>query len=468
MVDIVPTSCRGIPASGLECWGNGPLVGVAMAGIPARAAGRGVAGGEALSRAGEERCRVEREAMVRSVKPTKDRHTLASAGDILSLVATGAANSRSALLEATGLSRVTVTQRLGLLLASGLVRETAQTVPSGGRPTRVLGLDTRAGFVLVANVGEAFIHVALMDLEPAILAQATIPFAVQEGPAATLDRLATQFQALVREASCARRFLAGIGFSMPAPVDFTRGRVVGPSVLHGWDEFDIAGHMRRRWDVPVYVENDVNLMTIYEHRVNFPDTDDLFFIKAGTGIGSGIISNRRIFRGAQGAAGDIGHIQLSSADPPLCRCGKLGCVEASAAGWAIARELSRLGIKAENARDVIGHVGARTPEAIMLLRNAGRVLGEVASDVVSILNPSMIVVGGTLARGEEFLLSGIRELVYQRCLPLATRHLQIVLSSTSSDSALIGAAYLTLEEIFSRRNVEDLVARFETHLARAA
>jgi predicted NBD/HSP70 family sugar kinase len=401
-------------------------------------------------------------------KPAGPRHGLANAGDILSLVATGTATSRPALLEATGLSRVTVAQRLGQLLASGMVRETSETLPSGGRPTRVLGLNARAGIVLVANIGEAFIHLAIMDLEPAMLAQATIPVAVQEGPAATLDRIAAEFEALVARASAAGAFLAGIGFSMPTPVDFSRGRVVGPSVLFGWDEFDIGGHLRRRWNVPVYVENDVNLMTIYEHRVNFPTMDDLFFIKAGTGIGSGIISNGRIFRGAQGAAGDIGHIQLSSSDAPLCRCGKLGCVEARAAGWAIARELSRLGIKAVNARDVIDHVLGHKPEAIMLLRNAGRVLGEVTSDVVSILNPKMIVVGGTLAGGGEFLLSGIRELVYQRCLPLATRDLQIKLTGTSADSALIGAAYLTLEQLFSHRHVEDFVARYERHLHRAA
>jgi predicted NBD/HSP70 family sugar kinase len=406
--------------------------------------------------------------MANRARSAGPRHGLASAGEILSLVASGAATSRPALLEATGLSRVTVAQRLGQLLAAGLVRETSETVPSGGRPTRVLGVRARAGIVLVANIGEAFIHLAVMDLEPALLAQATIPFSLQEGPAGTLDRIAVELEALVARASAAGLFLAGIGFSMPTPVDFSRGRVVGPSVLVGWDEFDIGGHLRHRWDVPVYVENDVNLMTIYEHRVNFPSMDDLFFIKAGTGIGSGIVSNGRIFRGAQGAAGDIGHIQLSSSDAPLCRCGKLGCVEARAAGWALARELTKLGIKAQNARDVIGHVLGHRPEAIMLLRNAGRVLGEVTSDVVSILNPKLIVVGGTLAGGGEFLLSGIRELVYQRCLPLATRDLQIVLSGTSADSALVGAAYLTLEQLFSDGRVEDFASRYERHLRRAA
>jgi predicted NBD/HSP70 family sugar kinase len=137
-----------------------------------------------------------------------------------------------------------------------------------------------------------------------------------------------------------------------------------------------------------------------------------------------------------------------------------GCVEARAAGWAIARDLTNKGFRAENARDVIALVDAQKPEALMLLRSAGRVIGEVASDVVSILNPDLIVVGGTLAEGGESLLSGIRELIYQRCLPLATRELQIALAPPQKDSALFGAAYLALDDIFSRAKVEELIGRF--------
>ncbi|MES0006708.1 ROK family transcriptional regulator [Mesorhizobium sp. M0062] len=390
---------------------------------------------------------------------TAEHPALANSGEILSLIATGAATSRSALLDASGLSRVTVTQRLNALIDAGLIRETARTMPSGGRPTRVLGINERAGFFLVANIGETYIHLAAMDLEPAVISQSTIPFNASDGPAVSLEQIADGFDILAAKARTSHGSLFGVSLSMPTPVDFKRGRVVGPSVLHGWDEFDIISWLRGRFDVPIYVENDVNLMAIHEHRQNFPHVDDMFFIKAGTGIGSGIIAGGTIFRGAQGAAGDIGHIQFNSENPPLCRCGKLGCVEARAGGWAIARDLSSKGFKAENARDVISLVEIQKPEALMLLRSAGRVIGEVASDVVSILNPNLIVVGGTLAKGGEFLLSGIRELVYQRCLPLATRELQIVLANPQKDSALFGAAYLALEDIFSLGKVEELIDR---------
>lgn len=398
-------------------------------------------------------------------RQTHSRSTLEGAGEILSLIATGLASSRAELLNSSGLSRATVTQRLNALLESKLVRETEKTLPSGGRPTRTLAVDPASGFLLVANIGETHIHVAAMDLGPAIIAQSTLSFSVDQGPNAILEKIEDAFEALAQQARQTHGLFTGISLSLPTPVDFKRGLVVGPSVLTGWDEFDIIGRLTQRFSVPVYVENDVNLMTIFEHKRRFPPAEDMLFVKIGTGIGSGMMSGGRLFRGAQGAAGDIGHIQFLSEDAPLCRCGKFGCVEARAAGWAVARDLSALGIPAENARDVINLVQQRIPEALMLLRAAGRTIGEVISDVVSIINPSLIVVGGTLAQGGELLLSGIRELVYQRCLPLATRDLTIVLSTETEDSALFGAAYLLLGDVFSPSKVGFVLERFATRSA---
>lgn len=388
---------------------------------------------------------------------------LENAGGLLSLIATGAAVSRAELLQASGLSRVTVTQRLNALLLSGLVRETERTLPSGGRPTRTLAINPASGFVLVANIGETHIHLASMDLAPEVITQTTIPFSRAAPAADVLQDMAAAFSALADAARTTHGLLLGISLSLPTPVDFKRGRVVGPSVLPGWDNFDIIGVLGGRFGVPVYVENDVNLMTIYEYRRHFPSVDDMLFVKVGTGIGSGMIAGGRIFRGAQGVAGDIGHIQFNSNDALLCRCGKFGCVEARAAGWAIARDLTARGFPAETARDVIDLVERQTPEAIMLLRSAGRTLGEVIADAVSIINPSLIVIGGTLARGGEFLLSGVRELVYQRCLPLATRDLSIVLSSSHEDSAMLGAAYALIEDMFAPTRIDALLQRFLDH-----
>jgi predicted NBD/HSP70 family sugar kinase len=398
-------------------------------------------------------------------KPSEEKSlpkSAAGAGGILSLIAQGKARSRSALIAASGLSRSTVTERLSALFEAGLVEEAPEALPSGGRPARVLRLNHDFGVVLCADIGEDHIRLAIADLEPKILAETVGSFDVRRGPAPVLGWIVEQFSQLLTRIGRHPREVLGIGLGLPAPVDHERGRVVGPSIMTGWDDFDIRGWLRRHFDAPVCVENDVNLMTLAEFRRFWPDVGQFLFIKAGTGIGSGLISEGRLYRGAQGAAGDIGHIQFTAPPAPLCRCGKLGCVEARAAGWAIARDLNARGLDATTARDVIDHLVAGRPEAASLVREAGRVLGEVTANVVSVLNPSVIVVGGTLARAGEELFSGLRELVYQRSLPLATRNLTIAPARADMPSGLLlGAALLVIETQTRPETIERTIARHQ-------
>jgi predicted NBD/HSP70 family sugar kinase len=381
-------------------------------------------------------------------------------GSILALIASGRAQSRAELQEQTGLSRTTVAQRLGVLLAAGLVNEGAATLRSGGRPTRVLQLNTKFGVVLAADLGETVARLAVTDLEPGILAQTTCSIELRAGPVPVLGQIVEQFLALLQRIGRPTGDVLGVGLGLPAPVDFEAGRVFGPSVMIGWDGFDIRGWLGAAIAAPVFAENDVNLMTLFEWRRFWPEVRQLLFVKAGTGIGSGIVTDGRLYRGAQGAAGDIGHIQLNSSDPPLCRCGKLGCVEARAAGWALARDLTAEGFPAGNARDVVALVQRGEPQAIKRVRAAGRVLGEVTADVVSVLNPAVIVVGGTLSSVDEHLLAGIRQLVFERSLPLATRELRIVRARSDENGGILGAARLVIDTRMQPDAIEGTMARY--------
>ncbi|MCR6477821.1 ROK family protein [Variovorax sp. ZS18.2.2] len=382
------------------------------------------------------------------------------AGILLSLIASGQAQSRSALIEVSGLSRSTVTERLATLFEAGFILEGEQSKPSGGRPTNMLQINQSFGVVLVSDVGETHVHSAVTDLEPGLLVETTDPIDIGDGPQAILAVIARQYWKLLKRLKRAKEDVLGICLGLPAPVDHLTGRVFGPSVLAGWDDFAVGAFLAAEFDAPTLIENDVNLMTLSEARRFWPDVDQLLFIKAGTGIGSGIVTDRRLYRGAQGVAGDIGHIQFSTTNAPLCRCGKLGCVEARAGGWAIARDLRARGFEAKDARDVVDLVRKNRPEAINLVREAGRVLGEVAADVVSLLNPSVIVIGGTLIAVEEYLLAGVRELVYQRCLPLATRTLQIAPArSDLRTGLLLGAAQLVIEARMQPAAIEQTLER---------
>ena len=290
-------------------------------------------------------------------------------------------------------------------------RGRSRTLPSGGRPARALTLNSEAGLVLAAEIGESHTRVAVTDLEPRILAERVGKVDVASGPIPIAGWICDRWHELLREPCVVGHPVLGIGISLPAPVDFDAGRVVGPSIITGWDDFDISRLVQATVDVPLFVDNDVNLMTLAELRRDWPDVEQLLFIKAGTGIGSGIIIDGQHLSRRAGCRRRYRPHPAHAAAPPLCRCGKLGCVEARAGGWALARDRREEGFEARNARDIIALVRRPHPEAIRLVRDAGRVLGEVTADVVSMLNPSVIVVGGTLARADEHLLSGVRELV---------------------------------------------------------
>jgi predicted NBD/HSP70 family sugar kinase len=233
--------------------------------------------------------------------------------------------------------------------------------------------------------------------------------------------------------------------------------------MSGWDRFDIPGWFAGRYDCPVLVDKDVNAMAFGEQRSRYPQVRQLLMVKAGTGIGAGMILGGEVYRGADGAAGDIGHIQVTVADAdsePICRCGNTGCVEAYAGGWALVRDLRAAGHDGVvTVDDAVRLIRTGDLAAVRLARRAGRIIGHAIADSVSLVNPRVVVIGGQLARIEEQLFAGIRETVYRRSLPLATRNLQIVPSALGTRSGLVGLALLLADGIFAPERVEALVAR---------
>ncbi|MBD7918682.1 ROK family protein [Cellulomonas sp. Sa3CUA2] len=385
----------------------------------------------------------------------------AGPGHVLQLVASGTARTRAAIANATGLSRPTVAQRLESLFAAGLVRESAETESSGGRPAKVLTFQASAAVVLCVDIGEARTRVAVADLVAGILAEEVVAVPVAAGPEALLRRVVATARALLDEPEVPHAPLAAVGVGLPAPVDFATGRPVGWSVMAGWDGYDVRAHLGGVFDVPVVVDNDVNLLTLAEHRTRWPDERHLFYVKAGTGIGSGIVSDGRVNRGALGAAGDIGHARLSGYGDPACRCGNAGCLEALAGGWALARDLSGDGSAGEirEARDVLTLVRRGNDDAVRRLRDAGRTLGEAVAYATSLLNPRVIVIGGMLAATGDHLIAGVREVVYQRSLPLATRELTITTTQLDHHGGVIGAAYLAADSVLDPATVDRALAR---------
>ena len=375
-------------------------------------------------------------------------------GDLLSLIRGGVAVTRADLARHTGLSRSTVAQRVDALIAAGLLVEAGGSASTGGRPPTVLAFNHEAGVVLVADLGATHSRMAVSDLAGTPLAEATQDLDIGLGPSEVLSRVATSFDALLAEAGRYYTEVRGIGIGVPGPVEFASGRPVNPPIMPGWDGFDIPGWFADRHAAPVLVDNDVNIMARGEHWVHWRSTSHLLLVKVGTGIGCGIVAEGDIHRGARGAAGDIGHIRATSSEDVICRCGNIGCLEAIAGGQALADRLAEAGRDAANSRDVVRLVRNGDATAIRMVRDAGRTLGEVLAGTVNFFNPAVIVIGGDIAEAHAQLLAGVREGIFSRSLPLATRDLRIVPSRLGDRAGITGAAITAIEHVLSPAAVD--------------
>jgi len=379
--------------------------------------------------------------------------------DVFELLRDGEPRTRAQLADASGLARSTVAARIDVLMRMGLVAPYGGGVSTGGRPPSLLALNPSARVVAGADLGATHARIALADLAGTILVERRSDLDIALGPEHVLGWAEQQIGEMLAEQSRTVAELAAIGMGLPGPVEHSTGRAINPPIMPGWDRYDVPAHVQRAFDVPVLIDNDVNIMALGERHAHLADVDDLVFIKVATGIGAGIVSGGELQRGAQGTAGDLGHVAVARDDEVVCRCGNINCLEAIAAGPAMAAALRAAGLSAETALDVVGLVRGGDSSAVRVVRQAGRDIGEVVATLVNLINPSAIVIGGALADAGESLLAGIREVVYSRSLPLATEHLRIVTSAAGERAGVIGAAALAIGHVLSPDAIDEASLR---------
>ncbi len=377
--------------------------------------------------------------------------------ELFQILRDGVPRTRAELASLTGLARSTIGVRLDALVDVGLVGPVDTAVSTGGRPPAQVALRPRARLVVAADLGASHGRVAVTDLVGAPLASRQARIDIAAGPVPTLTWLVSTIDDLLGEVGHSRHDVVAIGIGVPGPVEFSTGRPANPPIMPGWDGFDVPAWLRQHIAAHVLLDNDVNIAALGERQHGWPDVDHLLFVKVATGIGSGIVSEGRLQRGAQGTAGDIGHVRVARAGDAPCRCGNTGCLEAVASGPAIARGLRAAGHDVHSSADVLDMVNRGDLDAIAAVRQAGRDIGEVLATCVSLINPSVIALGGSITQAGEHLLAGVREVVYSRSMPLATEHLVIAQSRSGSLAALQGAAALAIGYALSPTGVDALV-----------
>jgi glucokinase-like ROK family protein len=372
--------------------------------------------------------------------------------------------TKGSLVSSTLYSRSKINPGIQALLKKGYIKTVGTGDYTGGRRSLKFSMNGDLGIVAGVYIGATSCDIILADIAGKIYGRYSEPGSVRSGPTPVLEHIGTLLEKIVQDSGWATDRLLAIGIGVPGPVDFAKGLLSSPPIMPGWDGFPIIQTVQKRFPTArAVVDNDVNLMALGEQYCGLSkDCENSIFIKIGTGIGAGIICNGRIYRGTNGCAGDIGHISVKK-DGPLCSCGNRGCLEALAAGPAIAErgvEAAQAGTSpllasyfAKNggslrSEDVGRAAREGDPGAIEIIRESGQMIGDVLASLVNFHNPEVIIIGGGVSHIGDLLLTSIRQAVLSRSLPLATRDLRIMFSETGADAGVLGAMALANENVF--------------------
>ena len=235
--------------------------------------------------------------------------------------------SRLELAQRSGLGRNKVSATLKSLLDQHFLEEVGTGASSGGRPPSRVRFAKESGYLIGIDLGATSLDVAVTNLNAEPICHLSREIDVRDGPDAVMSAARSDVERALDESGLTRQSLKGIGMGIPGPVEFATGRPVSPPIMPGWHLFPIREYLEGEFGCPVFVDNDVNMMITGERWAGAGrDAQNFIFVKLGSGIGCGIVSHGKIYRGAQGSAGDIGHIAVGD-DPTVCRCGNLGCLE---------------------------------------------------------------------------------------------------------------------------------------------
>src|SRR3954467_9719790 len=358
--------------------------------------------------------------------------------------------SRADIARRTGLSRSTVSSLVADLQADGLVVERPEPGSAhgaqGGRPPILLSFDASAGAAVGIDFGHSHLRVAVSDLASTILAERKQPLDTDHDAQQGLELAAEMVSDALADAGVPRSAVIGAGMGLPGPIEQSAGTVGSSAILPGWIGMTAATEMRRRLDLPVMVDNDANLGALAEAAFGAGrDAGDLIYLKVSSGIGAGLILNGRLYRGAAGLAGELGHV-LVDPDGLICRCGNRGCLETLAASGALVDLLSRSHGTDLSVADMLrlareGDLGCQR-----VIADAGRAIGRAVADLLNVLNPELIVVGGELAGAGDLLLEGVRESIGRAALPAAAGSGRPAAGVLGDRAQVLGAVALVVSE----------------------
>ncbi|MGW0791068.1 ROK family transcriptional regulator [Streptomyces sp. NPDC002911] len=353
--------------------------------------------------------------------------------------------TQAEIARSTGLSAATVSNIVRELKDSGTVEVTPTS--AGGRRARSVSLSGDAGIVIGVDFGHTHLRVAIGNLAHQVLAEESEPLDVDASSAQGFGRAEQLVNRLIQTTGISPGKVIGVGLGVPGPIDVESGTLGSTSILPGWTGINPGRELAGRLGVPVYVDNDANLGALGELVWGSGrGVRDLAYIKVASGVGAGLVIDGNIYRGPGGTAGEIGHITLDESGP-VCRCGNRGCLET----FTAARYVLPL-LKPSHGSDLtmermVQLAREGDPGCRRVIGDVGRHVGSGVANLCNLLNPSRVVLGGSLAEAGEMVLAPIRDSVSRYAIPSAARQLSVLPGALGGRAEVLGALALVLSEM---------------------
>ncbi|MFD9808536.1 ROK family protein [[Kitasatospora] papulosa] len=353
--------------------------------------------------------------------------------------------TQAEIARSTGLSAATVSNIVRELKDGGTVEVTPTS--AGGRRARSVSLSGDAGIVIGVDFGHTHLRVAVGNLAHQVLAEESEPLDVDASSAEGFGRAEQLVNRLIETTGISPEKVIGVGLGVPGPIDVESGTLGSTSILPGWTGINPSQELAGRLGVPVYVDNDANLGALGELVWGSGrGVRDLAYIKVASGVGAGLVIDGHIYRGPGGTAGEIGHITLDESGP-VCRCGNRGCLET----FTAARYVLPL-LKPSHGSDLtmermVQLAREGDPGCRRVIGDVGRHIGSGVANLCNLLNPSRVVLGGSLAEAGELVLAPIRDSVSRYAIPSAARQLSVLPGALGGRAEVLGALALVLSEM---------------------
>ncbi len=391
----------------------------------------------------------------KTVDPTNVReHNLSQ---IIKRIRAERSISRASLARATGLSATTISSIASELLKSGYVAETGEGKSSGGRRPILLAFQPDQKMVIGIDLGASHITTALTNLQGKIKVIQSKKFNASEDPEGAIEYIRQQVKTLLHHQSVGPNGVLGIGIAAPAPLEGEKLDMLSPVILPQWEGIQLVEKIEAASGLPVYIDNDANVGAIAEKWWGSGrGVSNLVYIKLGTGVGAGLIINDKIFKGTGGTAGEIGHTTINTKGP-MCRCGNRGCLESYVSNLAVlAKTKKRLvdypaSILKQQALTIEHLIDAAQQQdelAIDIIVSAGKNLGIAIANLLNLVNPELIILGGDIVEVGELFVDAVRSTAFNRSISKAANEVTIKISEFQQDSIVVGAATLAIYHAF--------------------